>query len=181
MSAVFSICALCAPITVVHKIIVVPLVGILLPHWLVHRSHQLEIGKMINHCTKAIVFGLAVVGGSVALPVTPAFAQSGSRICGYVATTSTTTIGLLYEIRINDNDSGKQCSDAQAAFWTTIQKDAQLNKLSWTKWTKAACEDIGAKFQSSTVHSDICDPMDWKAFYKVTKTASTNVTIFEKL
>lgn len=182
MSAVFLYMLCCTPITVVHKITVVPLTGILLPPWLVHRPGHLEIGKMINHCTKAFVFGLAAVGGSVALPVTPAYAQSGSRICGYVATTSTGMIGLLYEARTEDSDYDKQCSDANTSFGTKIQQDPQLKQLTWSRYVKVTCETAGQNFVTATVNSDICEQMLQREHYKVTKTISTRsaVTVFEK-
>lgn len=132
----------------------------------------------MNYCVKTLAAGIAITGGLVVLPATPAYAQSYSRICGYTATTSTGAVGLVYEARTEDNSYTKQCDDALTSIWSTIQKDASLKQLKWTKHYKNKCEDVGALFVTSKVGSDICDPMEAKQHYKITKTTSSDSTTF---
>lgn len=136
---------------------------------------------MRRYYTKTIAIALAVSWCVVALQASPAHAQSGSRICGYTASTPTGAVGLLLEARIGDNDYNKQCDDAISESWNTIQNDAQLKQLKWTRRIKNACEDIGVIFKTSKITSDICDPMNSKELYKVTKTTSLDSTTLEKM
>lgn len=122
---------------------------------------------------------IALVGTFGFLPGEPAHAQSGSRICGHTAPTPTGIVGFLLEARIGDNDYNKQCDDAITTSWNTIQNDAQLKKLNWTRRIKNACEDVGAAFATSKTTSDICHPMNSKQLYKITKVAAADATTFE--
>jgi len=119
----------------------------------------------------------------VALPAAPAYAQSGSRLCGYSAPgASGSYIGLLYEARQRDASYSKQCNEAISKTWSKIQSDPQLKALSWTKHDKATCESVGANFQSANSPQDMCEKMEAKQGYLVKKIPSATgaTTTYEK-
>lgn len=116
-----------------------------------------------------------IVPVGIATP-TPAFAQKGSRLCGWTAEPAQgVAIGLLYEARTKDASYGKQCSVAISDIQKKIAGDPDLAKMTWTKVEKATCESIGEKFKSTThTNGDMCDYMEAKVPNKVKK--STNPT-----
>ncbi len=119
----------------------------------------------------------------VALPAAPAYAQSGSRLCGYSAPgQSGSYIGILYEARQNDASYSQQCEEAISKSWSKIQSDANLKALTWTKHSKETCESVGTKFQSSNSPQDMCDKMEAKVGYLVKKIPSATgaTTTYEK-
>jgi hypothetical protein len=119
----------------------------------------------------------------VTLPAAPAYAQSGSRLCGYSAPgASGSYIGLLYEARQKDASYGKQCDQAISKIWSKIQSDPQLKALTWTKHRKETCESVGSKFQSSNSPQDMCEKMEAKQPYLVKKIPSATgaTTTYEK-
>lgn len=126
----------------------------------------------------------ALSGTIVALaPATPAYAQSGSRLCGYSAPgQSGSYIGLLYEARTADASYTTQCDEAISKIWSSIQRDPQLKALAWIKHRKETCEDVGVKFQSANSPKDMCDKMEAKAAYLVKKIPSGDgaTTTYEK-
>lgn len=119
----------------------------------------------------------------VTLPAAPAYAQSGSRLCGYSAPgQSGSYIGLLYEARQKDASYSQQCDEAISKIWSKIQSDPQLKALTWKKHTKAKCEEVGVNFQSSSSPQDMCEKMDAKQPYLVKKIPSATgaTTTYEK-
>ncbi len=103
----------------------------------------------------------------VALPAAPAFAQSGSRLCGYSAPLPNEgRIGLLFEARQNDASYSRECSEAIDSIWNTIKADPQLKNFTWTRHEKEKCEDVSNHFAVA----DMCDQMEAKAGYLVKKT-----------
>ena len=98
----------------------------------------------------------------VALPAAPAFAQSGSRLCGYSAPLPNEgRIGLLFEARQNDASYSRECSEAIDSIWNTIKADPQLKNFTWTRHEKEKCEDVSNHFAVA----DMCDQMEAKAGY----------------
>jgi hypothetical protein len=119
----------------------------------------------------------------VTLPAAPAYAQSGSRLCGYSAPgQSGSYIGLVYEARQKDASYSKQCDEAISKIWSKIQSDPQLKAMTWTKHSKATCESVGANFQSANSPQDMCDKMEAKQPYLVKKIPSATgvTTTYEK-
>ncbi len=136
--------------------------------------------KLLKTCALAIV-GIGVLTASAGV----ANAQSGSRLCGWVAVETAVKIGLLYEARQNDASYTKQCDTAISEFEDEIKKDAQLSAMTWTKIRKKSCEHVGklglAYTQSSgNLKNDICNKMEAKKTYKVLKQGNA-ATTFTKL
>lgn len=123
---------------------------------------------------------IALSGGLTVLPASPAFAQSGSRICGYTAKTPTGALGLVFEARQDDAGYSMICDKAVETVWKKIQSNPQLKQLTWTKQYKATCESVGGMFMSSNSPQDMCDKMEANESYQVTKSASTNSTTYAK-
>ena len=129
---------------------------------------------------------LAIVGvGMLTASAGVANAQSGSRLCGWVAVETAVKIGLLYEARKNDASYTKQCDTAISEFEDEIKKDATLSAMTWTKIRKKACQDVGAlglayTQSSGNLKNDICNKMTAKTPYKVLKQGNA-ATTFEKL
>ena len=119
----------------------------------------------------------------VALPAAPAYAQSGSRLCGYSAPgQSGSYVGLLYEARQNDASYSKQCDEAVSKSWSKIQANPDLKAMTWTKHYKATCESVGSYFQSTNSPQDMCEKMEAKQGYLVKKIPSATgaTTTYEK-
>jgi hypothetical protein len=122
--------------------------------------------------------------------VKAAHAQPGSRLCGYVSTTTvpvtTTTTGpgamaIVLEARQNGVYFWKWCDKIISETSGQIQADALLKTMSWTQVRDATCESVGQYLVSGTWGSaDICDNMSSWGVYKIRKTTSTNSTIFER-
>lgn len=127
------------------------------------------------------VIAAAVLSASLSVVTAgPAMAQSGSRLCGWSAPTPTGYVGILYEARQKDASYGKQCSEAISSINSTIQGDAQLKNLTWTKHEKATCESVGSHFMSSNSQQDMCEKMEAKQPYQVVKTNASNTTTYTK-
>ncbi len=130
-----------------------------------------------------------------------AFAQSGSRLCGWTADlttqvpdpadkTKTVTkvvgkVGVLYEARTKDKSMNKQCDEAKSDMKKKIDADPTNSSLNWTEITKKTCEDVGKDFTSSShTNVDMCDYMQAKEPFKVTKKPDQNThvvtTTYEK-
>lgn len=128
----------------------------------------------------SLAAAVALTGSMTVLPTSPAYGQSGSRMCGWTANTPSGVLGLLYEARDNDASYGKQCDEAISKMWDSIQKNPQLKALSWTKRRKETCESVGGAFMSANSPQDMCDMMEAKVGYKVTKNKASNSTTYEK-
>lgn len=126
----------------------------------------------------SLVAAVALAGGMTVLPASPAFAQSGSRICGWTAATPTGATGLLYEIRVDASNSTETCSIVIDAFWSKIQSDSKLKALTWVKQNRAQCENAGSQFLSANSPQDMCNPMQAQTVYIVTKTTASNSTTY---
>jgi hypothetical protein len=136
--------------------------------------------KLLKACALAVV-GVGMIAASAGV----ANAQSGSRLCGWVAVETPIKIGLLYEARKKDASYKKQCSKVISQMNDAIKKDAQLSAMKWTKIDKKDCEHVGklglaytdSKGQSK---NDICEKMEAKKAYKVVKQGSA-ATTFTKM
>jgi hypothetical protein len=134
--------------------------------------------KKISITTLAAAVALS--GGLTVLPTAPAFAQSGSRLCGFTAPTPAGTLGLLFEARQDDAAYSYICDQAVAKMQRTINTTPQLKSLTWTKHYKETCESVGGAFMSSNSPQDMCDKMEANQGYQVTKTNSSNSTAYVK-
>lgn len=115
-----------------------------------------------------------------ALAPSIAQAQSGSRLCGHVSVNGAVKIGLLYEARTKDATYKKQCDQAISDTKDAINKNPQLKAMQWETITRNTCEDVGNKgFVNNGQSADICENMEAKKPYKVTKQGSGNA-IYEK-
>ena len=92
--------------------------------------------KIIHYPVLAIL-ALGALAPSLAL------AQSGSRLCGYVAIETPTKIGLLYEARDDDASYHKQCAEAIDETMDKIKGNAQLKTMNWKKIERFKCEEVG--------------------------------------
>jgi len=123
-----------------------------------------------------------VLFASIFLGSVPAYAQSGSRLCGWTATNSNgDTIGLLYEAKTSESSYSKQCDEAISSGETTFKKDPNLSKLQWTKIHKEQCDTLGKQF-TSTSHTmaDMCDYMAEKHQYNVQRLKDGSKTVYTK-
>ncbi|HQS38578.1 MAG TPA: hypothetical protein PK571_10160 [Methylotenera sp.] len=115
-----------------------------------------------------------------ALAPSIAQAQSGSRLCGYVAIETPTKIGLLYEARDDDSNYHYQCDQAIEKTSKSIQKNPQLKAMKWNLIKRFKCEEVGNMgFVNKGQSSDICDNMEAHNAYKVMKQGTANA-IYEK-
>ena len=126
----------------------------------------------------SLVAAVALAGGMTVLPASPAFAQSGSRICGWTAVTPTGANGLLYEIRVDASNSTEMCRKVIEAFGSKIQSDSNLKALTWVKQNKVQCETAGSQFLSANSPQDMCNLMQIQTAYIVTKTTASNSTTY---
>jgi hypothetical protein len=107
-------------------------------------------------------------------------AQSGSRLCGYVAIETPTKIGLLYEARDDDSNYHYQCDQAIEKTSKSIQKNPQLKAMKWNLIKRFKCEEVGNMgFVNKGQSPDICDNMEAHNAYKVMKQGTANAT-YEK-
>lgn len=144
-----------------------------------------------------LVSMVAIMSALFAAPIVSA--QSGSRLCGFIADIPPSTtlsgnmlsfggkIALLYEYRINDESYRKQCKAATDAFKSSIAADATLKTLTWTEQKGVLCDRVGSEFTSETQPgTDICESMDLKNKYSVLKPYNSprktaKATVFTKL
>jgi hypothetical protein len=107
-------------------------------------------------------------------------AQSGSRLCGYVAIETPNKIGLLYEARDDDASYHYVCDQAIDTTWKNIQKNPQLKAMKWNLIKRFKCEEVGNMgFVNKGQSPDICDNMESHNAYKVVKQGNANAT-YEK-
>jgi hypothetical protein len=120
---------------------------------------------------------VALLASVMAAP-SVAFAQSGSRLCGWTAMVPNgQVVGLLYEARDKDASYHKQCDEAISKMKSGIDKDPTLKQLQWTEVKRATCESVGKYFTSTAKPSaDMCDYMGAKSGYKVVKESAANTT-----
>jgi hypothetical protein len=106
-----------------------------------------------------------------------AHAQSGSRLCGFIAVETPNKVGLLYEARTKDASYKKQCDEAISKMKQKIDTTPQLKAMTWQEVKRWSCEDVGNKgFVNQGESSDICDKMEAKVGYKVTKAGAASAT-----
>lgn len=107
-------------------------------------------------------------------------AQSGSRLCGHVAVETAVKVGLLYEARDKDASYHKQCDEAIDQTWKKIQANQQLNSMKWKQIKRYKCEEVGNMgFVNKGQSADICENMEAKQGYKITKQGPANA-VYEK-
>jgi hypothetical protein len=113
---------------------------------------------------------------------TPAFAQKGSRLCGWWAATPGGSIGLLYEARDKDASYSAQCNGVIDEIDKKIKANADLSKLTWNRVYKNTCESIGENFVSAgNPNNDMCDYMRAKTPYQVQQSKKDNTTTYTQL
>ena len=114
----------------------------------------------------------------LALACIQAQAQSGSRLCGYVALKTSTKIGLLYE---SDSSDFNKCKDAISRAMDIINKDPQLKAMEWQRVQQDVCQKVGdGAFTEIAGNPDICDTSMVRGnTYKITKKGDAKV-IYEK-
>lgn len=124
---------------------------------------------------------IALTAGTTVVPVTPAFAQSGSRICGYsTAKSPSGPLGFLTEVRQAETSYSLICDGVVKNAWDKIQRDPTLKNLTWVKHYKETCESVGTLFVSSNSPQDMCDMMQNNEDYMVQKNAD-NKTRYDRL
>lgn len=115
--------------------------------------------------------------------ISSAFAQSGSRLCGWTANDPAgNTLGIFDEVRKKDASYKKQCDQAITEMKKHIDGDPKLSKLQWAKVNNDTCESVGGKFTSKTNPSnDMCDYMEAKHPYSVMKLKDGSRTVYTKM
>jgi hypothetical protein len=140
-------------------------------------NRYLTKGNLTMKIFNKTLLALIVAG---AISPTIAQAQSGSRLCGHVAVETPMKIGLLYEARDNDATYHKQCDEAIDKTWKKIQGNAQLKAMNWKQIKRFKCEEVGNMgFVNQGQSADICDNMENKQGYKITKQGAANA-VYEK-
>jgi hypothetical protein len=110
-----------------------------------------------------------------------AHAKSGSRLCGVISVNGPIKIGLLYQTRQKDASTNKQCEGAIEFAIKNIESNTELKAMQWENVFQKVCDDIGKKgFVSNGQSPDICDSMDNKTLYKITKQGEGKA-IYEKI
>jgi hypothetical protein len=110
---------------------------------------------------------------------TPAFAQSGSRLCGWWAATPGGSIGLLYEARYKNISYTEECDIVIDKINEQIKANPDLSKLTWNRVYKDTCESIGSNFVSAgNPNNDMCDYMTAKKPYEVKQSTKNNTTTY---
>lgn len=126
-----------------------------------------------------VVFSALVLFFAVSFNIPESEAQSGSRICGWLAKKE--KIAMSYEARKDDSSYSSQCDTAEKNLWDAIKKDAQLSKLSWEKTHKWTCEDVGKYVVPSGTSTDICDNMSAHCAYSIQTDPTTGKNKYTKL
>jgi hypothetical protein len=131
----------------------------------------------LSACLVAIILS----AGATVLPVTPVFAQSGSRICGYsTAKSPSGPLGFLTEVRQAETSYSLICDGVVRDAKEKIDRDPTLKNLTWVKHYKETCEAVGTLFVSSNSPQDMCDKMQNNEDYMVQKN-SDNTTRYDRL
>jgi len=129
--------------------------------------------KIINRTLIAILT-VCSLGSSLA------HAQPGSRLCGEISVNGPLKIGFLYKANQKDVSVNRQCDEVIKTSIQKIESNPQFKAMQWEKVYQQVCDDIGKKgFVSNGQSPDICDSMDSKILYKVTKQGEGKA-IFEK-
>ncbi len=129
-----------------------------------------------------------------ALCSTQAYAQSGSRLCGWTSISKDFKIGLLYEARTSYSTYTRECNEVIDEMKKAIEGDKTLNAMSWDKISKQTCETVGTSFLEvkmkikgrkvmvvpSGVNKDICENMKARKPYKVTKSGDASI-VYERI
>jgi hypothetical protein len=117
----------------------------------------------------------------LSLAPAPAEAQSGSRLCGWITVQGPQKVGLLYEARTKDASYHKQCDEAISKMESEIAKNPKLKALQWQKVKRETCESVGNKgFVNAGESADICDKMQAKTPYQVTKSGAAAAVYSKK-
>lgn len=111
----------------------------------------------------------------VTMPAAPAYAQKGSRLCGYTAPgPGGSYVGMLYEARKARGDVNEVCKLATSQLKAKIDKHPDLKSLTWTRQIMQTCESIGGNFKSANSPVDMCEKMSASIKYHVTMTPSAS-------
>ena len=102
-----------------------------------------------------------------------ASAQSGSRLCGYVAEkapipdTPQLSMAVVYEARKDDSSYSEQCKQAQDTIKDNLKKQDIWYAYQWKSVYKDTCESIGKLVTGPKTSDDICDQMSARCAYTV--------------
>lgn len=127
-----------------------------------------------------LAIATVLYSGAIVLPTAPAFAQPGSRLCGYTANTTATAYGFLYEVRQASASYKSDCDSAMHDISKAIKGNEQLKNLNWQTHNEDTCEEVGGLFLSQNSPQDMCDKMEANQHYSVTRVKSTNSTTYLK-
>jgi hypothetical protein len=135
----------------------------------------------------------------MAVSASEAYAQSGSRLCGWQTKSVKTQVGnqemkdvhvaIVYEARKAQATYNKRCDEAIKKIKKKLPKtmDVVVNNrtvtlvLEWSKVHKKTCESVGDKLKGQGVPKDICDKMKANEAYKWVKKSSTEAATKEKM
>lgn len=127
----------------------------------------------------------------MAVSASEAYAQPGSRLCGYETKSVKTQVGnnelkdfhvaIIYEVNRSDASYTDRCDKAISEIKKKLPKTMDVPMsgrtvtlvLEWHKVRKATCESVGDKLQGQGVPRDICDKMKLNHAYKWVKTSPT--------
>ena len=115
----------------------------------------------------------------IAVITLPALAQSGSRICGYLAKKE--KIAISYEARKKEAFYSRTCKSAMNEIKDKINKDPKLKNLKWTSTHKATCESVGSFLVKKGENTDICQKMKANCAYIITTNPKTLENTFKKI
>lgn len=134
----------------------------------------------MNSFKKQLTVTVAAVA-MLSLSPAPVEAQSGSRLCGWIAIETPQKMGLLYEARKSEAMYDMKCDAAVSSFMQKINANPQLKAMKWEKVHKATCESVGQKgFINAGESPDICEKMKANKPYQVTKAGSASAVYTQK-
>ena len=153
----------------------------------------------INQEIMSKLLKAAVIGATTLLAAGQAYAQPGSRVCGWFATNQMGNFAFVYESREKDVSDKQQCNGFIDAIAGTIvgmnpadpkldqQTKAKLTMLKSMTWQKVGhgtkCESLGEKFVDDGKYKskDMCDNMGAKGkgyFVSTTMQGGKKVTVY---
>ena len=121
---------------------------------------------------KLAILSLAVAAALTATTFSGngAYAQSGSRLCGYWSGNNLVKVGIFVEYGKKQKRIDKKiCSKINKGTWDSIQKNPDLKSMTWNKVERRECEKVGDLFVPPRADNDICDKMKRNKPYMVKK------------
>ena len=156
---------------------------------------------------KNMLNAVACIAGAsamyAAVPGSEAYAQPGSRLCGWQTSAVTTKEGnkplndvhvaIVYEARKAEVAYDKKCDEAIKKIKKKLPKSMDIDVpvkgktakmtvlLTWKEVKKATCESVGANFDGQGVPKDICDKMGANHAYQWVKKSATEAATSTKV